>query len=74
MPSSPTSREQTCLFPKADAGGRESTNLSKKTEGVEVPMEEFLQFTKIPIIIYYGDNLPETDERPELYEWTRRCI
>ena len=36
--------------------------LSKKTEGVEVPMEEFLQFTKIPIIIYYGDNLPETDE------------
>ena len=46
--------------------------LSKKTEGVEVPMEEFLQFTKIPIIIYYGDNLPETDERPELYEWTRR--
>ena len=48
--------------------------LSKKTEGVEVPMEEFLQFTKIPIIIYYGDNLPETDERPELYEWTRRCI
>ena len=26
--------------------------LSKKTEGVEVPMEEFLQFTKIPIIIY----------------------
>ena len=45
---------------RADAGGRESTNLSKKTEGVEVPMEEFLQFTKIPIIIYYGDNLPET--------------
>ena len=28
--------------------------LSKKTEGVEVPMEEFLQFTKIPIIIYYA--------------------
>jgi pimeloyl-ACP methyl ester carboxylesterase len=46
--------------------------LSKKTEGVEVPMAEFLKFTKIPIIIYYGDNLPETDERPEIYEWTRR--
>ena len=46
--------------------------LSKKTEGVEVPMEVFMKFTKIPIIIYYGDNLPETDERPELYEWTRR--
>lgn len=46
--------------------------LSKKTEGVEVAMPEFLKFTKIPIIIYYGDNLPETDERPEIYEWTRR--
>lgn len=46
--------------------------LSKKTEGIEVPMEVFMKFTKIPIIIYYGDNLPKTDERPELYEWTRR--
>ena len=48
------------------------STLSKKTEGVEVPMEVFKEFTRIPIIIYYGDNLPETDERPELYEWTRR--
>lgn len=45
---------------------------SKKTEGIEVPMSEFMEYTKMPIIIYYGDNLPETDERPELYEWTRR--
>lgn len=46
--------------------------LSKKTEGTEVPMSVFMEYTKIPIVIYYGDNLPETDERPELYEWTRR--
>lgn len=46
--------------------------LSKKTEGVEVPTSVFMEFTKIPIIIYFGDNLPETNERPELYEWTRR--
>lgn len=46
--------------------------LSKTHEGIEVPMDVFLKYTKIPIIIYYGDNLPETDERPELYEWTRR--
>lgn len=46
--------------------------LSKKTEGVEVSMSVFMEFTKIPIIIYFGDNLPETNERPELYEWTRR--
>lgn len=46
--------------------------LSNKTEGIEVPMSDFMKYTKIPIVIYYGDNLPETDERPELYEWTRR--
>ena len=46
--------------------------LSKKTEGIEVPMSDFMKYTKIPIIVYYGDNLPETDERPEIYEWTRR--
>lgn len=46
--------------------------LSKKTEGIEVPMSVFIKYTKIPIIIYYGDNLPETDVRPEIYEWTRR--
>lgn len=46
--------------------------LSQKTEGIEVPMSLFMEYTQIPIIIYYGDNLPETDERPEIYEWTRR--
>ena len=46
--------------------------LSKKTEGIEVPMDVFMEYTKIPIVVYYGDNLPETDERPEIYEWTRR--
>lgn len=46
--------------------------LSKKTEGIEVPIETFMEYTKVPIVVYYGDNLPETDERPEIYEWTRR--
>lgn len=46
--------------------------LSKKTEGIEVSMSDFMKYTEIPIIVYYGDNLPETNERPELYEWTRR--
>lgn len=46
--------------------------LSQKTEGIEVPMSIFMEYTKIPIIIYYGDNLPTTEEQPEIYEWTRR--
>ncbi len=25
----------------------------------EIPMEEFMVFTRIPIVIYYGDNIPE---------------
>lgn len=33
--------------------------LSGRIEAREAPMEAFLQFTKIPIIIYFGDNLPE---------------
>ena len=46
--------------------------LSKKTEGIEVPMEVFLKYTQVPIVVYYGDNLPSSQERPEIYEWTRR--
>ena len=42
------------------------------TEGVEVPMSVFKKFTQIPILVCYGDNLPETEEHPEQYEWTRR--
>ncbi|MCW5552186.1 MAG: alpha/beta fold hydrolase [Verrucomicrobiae bacterium] len=28
-------------------------------EGVGVPMREFMKLTKIPIVIYYGDNIPD---------------
>ena len=28
-------------------------------EGVAVPLSEFMALTKIPIVIYYGDNIPE---------------
>ncbi len=45
---------------------------SNTSEGIEVPLDIFMKYTQIPILIYYGDNLPKTDERPELYEWTRR--
>lgn len=24
-----------------------------------VPMSDFMVFTKIPVVIYYGDNIPE---------------
>jgi hypothetical protein len=28
-------------------------------EGIGVPLSEFMQLTKIPIVIYFGDNIPE---------------
>lgn len=46
--------------------------LTGNAEAIEVSMLDFLKYTKIPIIIYFGDYLPETAEHPELYEWTIR--
>lgn len=61
------------LFPRGQVPEEgKILTLSKKTEGIEVSMSDFMKYTEIPIIVYYGDNLPETNERPELYEWTRR--
>lgn len=45
---------------------------SGQTEGMEIPLSKFKEYTKIPILVYYGDNLPATNEHPEMYEWTRR--
>ena len=28
-------------------------------EGVAVPLAQFMQLTKIPIVVYFGDNIPE---------------
>lgn len=48
------------------------TTLTGNLETIEVPISDFMEYTKMPILIYYGDFLPETDENPEQYEWTRR--
>ncbi|HXI58824.1 MAG TPA: alpha/beta fold hydrolase [Polyangia bacterium] len=29
-------------------------------EGIAVPLSQFVQLTKIPIVLYFGDNIPET--------------
>lgn len=38
--------------------------LSNKTKGIEVPEDVFMEYTKLPIAIYFGDNLPADDVRP----------
>lgn len=58
-------------FPAGEVTSQALT-LAGNPEAIEIPMEDFMEYTKIPIIIYFGDYLPETSERPEQYEWTIR--
>lgn len=58
-------------FPTGENPSQELT-LTGTGEGIEVTISDFLEYTKIPIIIYFGDYLPETAEHPEQYEWTIR--
>ena len=40
---------------------------------VAVPLTDFLKLTKIPVIIYYGDNIPETQSpNPGVDGWRAR--
>lgn len=42
-------------------------------EAVAVPMSQFMQLTKTPIILYYGDNIPEQPTaNPGLDSWRVR--
>lgn len=46
------------IFPEGEAP--ESIKLSGRTiNPPTVPMDEFMKLTKIPILIYYGDNIPD---------------
>lgn len=46
------------VFPK-DEIPSPMTSSAGPLEAVGVPMSDFMQLTKIPIVIYYGDNIPE---------------
>jgi hypothetical protein len=42
-------------------------------EGVGVPLNDFIQLTKMPIVIYFGDNIPESPTaRPGEDNWRVR--
>lgn len=47
------------LFPEGEAPSA-LTSSAGVLEASSVPMKDFMQLTKIPIIIYYGDNIPES--------------
>lgn len=53
-------------------------NIQGQPEGIEVSREEFLKFTKFPIIAYFGDNIPQDEAEakkvgyPLNYAWRVR--
>lgn len=59
-------------FPEGEEPERRLTP-SGSPESISVSLDEFMRFTKIPIIIYYGDYLTEEPTgNPERDEWSFR--
>ena len=52
-------------FPKGEEPPAEETSSPFPAAGEDVSMEEFLRLTKIPILVVFGDNIPE--ERTEVW-------
>jgi hypothetical protein len=49
------------------------SSLTGPLEGVAVPLDQFMALTKIPIVIYFGDNIPtEPSPIPGLDNWRVR--
>lgn len=60
------------IFPQGEAP-QPMANSRGPLEVVEAPMSEFLQLTKIPIVIYYGDYIPsEPSANPGQDQWRVR--
>jgi pimeloyl-ACP methyl ester carboxylesterase len=60
------------VFPEAEVPPA-MPSLTGPLEGVGVPLEQFMQLTKIPIVLYFGDNIPEEPSTvPGLDNWRVR--
>ncbi|MGN0953833.1 alpha/beta hydrolase [Dialister sp.] len=45
-------------FPEGEVPEVEATTSPFPAKGMAVPMEDFLKMTKIPVVVYFGDNIP----------------
>jgi hypothetical protein len=62
------------IFPQGEVPAPVESS-SGPVSAIGVPLEEFLKLTKIPIIIYYGDNIPsKPDPNPGADGWRARMI
>lgn len=50
------------VFPEGGVPGR-IEGLTGGSEGVPVPMQQFKRLTQIPIVLYFGDYIPETPSK-----------
>lgn len=57
-------------FPENEVPASILNRFNKQLEAYGVPMEDFKKLTRIPIVIYYGDNIPDSrHENPALDYW-----
>jgi hypothetical protein len=62
------------IFPQGEVPAPVESS-SGPVSAIGVPMEDFMKLTKIPIIIYYGDNIPsKPDPNPGADGWRARMI
>jgi len=47
------------VFPKGEAP-EDMPSAAGTLKAMEIPLSDFMKLTKMPIVIYYGDNIPET--------------
>lgn len=60
------------VFPPSEVPSEKSSS-GGTLKGLEIPLSDFLKLTKIPIIIYYGDNIPQTPStHPGQDQWRIR--
>lgn len=49
-------------FPEGEVPETEATTSAFPASGTPVPMADFLKLTKLPIVVYFGDNIPTGDK------------
>jgi hypothetical protein len=61
------------VFPQGEVPPAMTSAGGGKLEAVGIPLAEFMLLTKIPIVIYYGDNIPEKPiANPAQDQWRTR--
>ncbi|MDR2443037.1 MAG: alpha/beta fold hydrolase [Deltaproteobacteria bacterium] len=61
------------VFPKGELPPP-MPSLTGTLEGFAVPLDDFMKLTRVPIVVYYGDNIPEQTDVPGQDNWRVRLL